>query len=68
MSGPPSSPSRQPPNLPVQYLTAKDVADAYQVSIRTIMRMVADGRLKPTRFGRTLRFHPNDVFKKIGNK
>jgi excisionase family DNA binding protein len=59
----PASSPRQAPNPPVRYLTARDVADTYQVSQRTVMRMVADGRLRATRFGRSLRFHPNDVYK-----
>ncbi len=43
-------------------LKPQDVADRFQVSVKTIYRWSREGYLKPIRtHGRTLRFRPSDV-------
>lgn len=42
-------------------LTVADVAEMLQVSKPTVHRMKATGRLRAVRFGRSLRFRPDDV-------
>jgi excisionase family DNA binding protein len=38
-----------------RYLTVRQVAQSWQVSERTVRRMIADGRIKVVRFGRLVR-------------
>jgi excisionase family DNA binding protein len=42
-------------------LTVEEVAATLAVSERMVRRMAGDGRLAPTKVGKFLRFHPDDV-------
>ena len=42
-------------------LTARETAALFDVSLRTIRRLVAAGELRCVRVGRLVRFHPGDV-------
>ena len=44
-----------------QLLTLQQVADRLQVSMSTVRRLVAAGRLKTVRIGRNLRVRPDDL-------
>lgn len=44
---------------PTQFLTAAQVAQAFQVCVATIWRAARRGELSPTRVGRAWRFHPS---------
>ena len=48
-----------------QLLTLQQVADRLQVSMSTVRRLVAAGRLKAVRIGRNLRVRPEDLSKYI---
>jgi excisionase family DNA binding protein len=48
--------------MPKPFLHYSDVAEMLDVDKRTVQRWVAEGRLKPARFGtRTVRFMREDV-------
>ncbi len=47
--------------LPVRLLTVDDVAEMWQVSPRTVRRMIAAGRIPVIRLGRAVRVHPSAV-------
>jgi excisionase family DNA binding protein len=42
-------------------LTSKQVAERCSVSVMTVSRWVRDGRIPALRFGKTIRFRPEDV-------
>jgi len=42
-------------------LTVTDVAKLLQLSSRSVRRLIADGRLKVVRLGRTIRIRPEDL-------
>jgi excisionase family DNA binding protein len=42
-------------------LTRLEVAKICRLSVRTVLRMDADGRLKSVRFGRAIRYRASDV-------
>jgi excisionase family DNA binding protein len=42
-------------------MTTKDAANFWGVSMRTVFRWIRDGRLKPLRKGKTVRFKRSDV-------
>lgn len=44
-------------------LTLQEVAERWQVSTKTIQRLIAAGRLHPVRIGRKIRLHPSDIKK-----
>lgn len=44
-----------------QLLTLQQVADRLQVSMSTVRRLVAAGKLKTVRIGRNLRVRPDDL-------
>lgn len=44
-----------------EYLTAKELADRWRVSVRTIRDLEKKGVLKPFRFGRAVRYALRDV-------
>ncbi len=44
-----------------QLLTLQQVADRLQVSMSTVRRLVAAGKLKTVRIGRNLRVRPEDL-------
>jgi excisionase family DNA binding protein len=46
------------PRAVEELLTARQVAENWQVSERTVRRMIADGRLRVVRVGRTVRIQP----------
>jgi excisionase family DNA binding protein len=46
---------------PARSLTAADLADALQVSVRTIRRMIAAGEVRVIRFGRSVRVPIEEV-------
>lgn len=48
-----------------QLLTLQQVADRLQVSMSTVRRLVAAGKLKAVRIGRNLRVRPEDLSKYI---
>lgn len=43
------------------YLTRKQVAERFNVSERTVDRWIKDGKLHPTRLGRTIRISEADI-------
>ena len=49
----PSDPHRQP------LLTVRQVAEHFQVSERTVRRLIAEGRLGVVRIGRSVRIRPD---------
>ena len=51
-----------------QMLTAADVADRINSSVRTVRGLIADGELKAVRFGRSVRIEPPDLRKLIRRK
>jgi excisionase family DNA binding protein len=42
-------------------LTYQQIAQMFSVTTRTVKRWRAEGRLKPIRLGRVVRFRPSDV-------
>jgi excisionase family DNA binding protein len=48
-------------------LTAKEVADLLQLSLRTVRRMLKDGRLRAVRFESALRIRPEAVAALLGD-
>lgn len=44
--------------LPRRLLTVPEAAELLQLSVRQLRRLIADGRLHPTRVGRTVRLRP----------
>ena len=59
-------PQRTAPPLPVQrLLTAADAADRLNLSLRSVRRMIKDGRLPIVRLGRTVRIRPEALEKLI---
>ena len=46
---------------PSPYLTIQETADYLRLSTRQIRRLIAQGQLKPTRFGRSVRVHQRDL-------
>jgi len=45
--------------------TRKDVAHAYQVSVRTVGQWIAERRIPAMKLGRTVRFRPDAVAKAL---
>ena len=45
----------------IRLLTAEQAAEASQVSLRQIRRMIKDGTLPVKRFGRAVRIHPKEL-------
>jgi len=43
------------------YLTRKQVAARFNVSMRTVDRWILDGKMRPTRIGRTVRIAESDI-------
>jgi excisionase family DNA binding protein len=43
----------------VQLFTLEQVAEALQISKRSVQRIIADGKLKAVRIGRLVRVHPS---------
>lgn len=62
-----STPSQQPSPGPKHFYSLFNVADRYDVSVRTVRRWVDAGELIPHRFGRQLRISATDlaVFEKL---
>ena len=52
---------------PDRLMTTAEVADLYQLSERSILRMVKSEKLPAIHFGRALRFKRKDVLALIGN-
>jgi excisionase family DNA binding protein len=46
-------------------LTLSEVADLLRISVRTVRRLSASGRLPCIRIGRQLRFRPDDVARQL---
>ena len=44
-----------------QYLSPRQVAERLSMSVRTVMRRIADGELRAARFGRLIRIADVDV-------
>lgn len=58
----PEPPGRPKAVAETRLLTAKQVADALQISVRTVWRLVSEGQIRPQRIGeRCTRFHLDDV-------
>ncbi len=51
-----------------QLLTAEDVAQATQSSVRTVRRWIAGGELEAIRLGRLVRVTPTALYKFLRNK
>ncbi len=62
-----STPSQQPSPGPKHFYSLSNVADRYDVSVRTVRRWVDAGELVAHRFGRQLRVSATDlaVFEKL---
>ena len=62
-----STPSQQPSPGPKHFYSLSNVADRYDVSVRTVRRWVDAGELVAHRFGRQLRVSAADlaVFEKL---
>jgi excisionase family DNA binding protein len=43
------------------YLARKQVAARFNVSMRTVDRWILDGKMRPTRIGRTVRIAESDI-------
>jgi excisionase family DNA binding protein len=52
---------------PARALTAADLADALQVSVRTIRRMIAAGEVRVIRFGRSVRVPIEEANRILGH-
>jgi excisionase family DNA binding protein len=52
------------PTAPVttRLLTVKDVAEALQLSTRTVRRMIASKQIPIIRLGRSVRVHPSAIY------
>jgi excisionase family DNA binding protein len=48
-----------------KYISAKEVAALLGISKRTLLRWIQVGRVRPVRFGRTLRFSQNQLVQEI---
>ena len=46
---------------PSPFMTINEVSDFLRLSTRQIRRLVAQGLLRPTRFGRSVRIHQRDL-------
>ena len=55
-----------PITSPSRALTAADLADALQVSVRTIRRMIAAGEVRVIRLGRSVRVPMDEVNRIMG--
>ena len=57
------------PTAPVttRLLTVKDVAEALQLSTRTVRRMVTANQIPIIRLGRSVRVHPSAISKLYSN-
>lgn len=40
-------------------LTKKELAAKLKISVRTLERLIKDGKINPIRIGHLVRFHPN---------
>lgn len=49
------------PTIPAKLLTADEVADLWNVDVKTIWTMCREKRIVHHRFGRAYRFHPADI-------
>jgi excisionase family DNA binding protein len=47
--------------ITVRLLTVKDVAEALQLSTRTVRRMIAANQIPIIRLGRSVRVHPSAI-------
>ena len=56
-----STPSQQPSPGPKPFYSLPEVANRYDVSLRTVRRWVDAGELIPHRFGRQLRVSAEDL-------
>lgn len=56
------------PPLPTSLLTAAEIAQALNISIRSVRRMIKDGRLPIVRIGRSVRVRPEAVASLIGEQ
>lgn len=56
----------RPTTVPAIALTAADLADALQVSERTIRRMIAAGEIKVIRLGRSVRVPMEEANRILG--
>lgn len=63
MSGP-----NPPPTSRTPLLTAAEVARRLNTSLRSVRRMIADGRLPVVRLGRMVRVRPEALEALIGDK
>ncbi len=60
---PPTRTGRGPLTLPKQVLTVAETASLFQVSEKTIRRMIARGALPVVRIGRSIRINPQEIEK-----
>jgi excisionase family DNA binding protein len=60
------------PNLPpptaTSLLTATEVAQKLKLSVRSVRRLIADGRLPVARLGRSVRIRPEALAALIGDE
>lgn len=50
-----------PDNLEPLNYTRQQAADALQIGVRTLDQMIADGAIEPTRFGRRVLIHRDEL-------
>jgi excisionase family DNA binding protein len=56
------------PLLPKHLLTAQEVADLLNLSLRTIRRLIAQERLPVVRIGKAVRIRPETLASLIGDE
>jgi excisionase family DNA binding protein len=61
-------PKEPRPSSPAPLLTPLEVAAILNVSLRSVRRMIADGRLPATRIGRLVRIRPEALATIIGEE
>jgi excisionase family DNA binding protein len=59
---------KSPHPSPARLHTAAEVATRLNLSVRTIRRMIADGRLPVLRIGRAVRIRPDTLATLIGQR
>ena len=59
-------PTHASPNTPSPYRTVAEVAAYLRISQRQVRRLIAQGEISVTRFGRAVRIHERDMLAYVG--